>query len=561
MICAAYARFSSELQKATSIEDQIRVARTYAEQQGWTLDERRIYSDAGISGSSIDGRPGLQALMAAAAQQPRPFDVLLVDDSSRIARDLADAIRTMQMLRFFGVRVIYISQHIDSANDQAETLIAVHGLVDGLYLQEATKKIRRGLAGQHARGFATGSITFGYRTVAVPDPAGKVDADGRPTLLGKRVEIHPEEAATIVQIFEWYAGSMGVETIMVRLNREGQRGPRGQRWRAGAVRRILKNEKYRGLLIWGQRTFDRRPGTRQKVLRPVPRDQWHMQERPELRIVSDELWQRCRQRAAEVRQAFDLKPGKSLVRGRNAALHSRHLFSGFMRCGVCGGAITSVSGGGGSPRYGCSRSWRDGSDVCRNRLTVRAKVADPALLAGLRAELLRPETVQYVTDALAVELNRVIDQRPALRATAEEALRDARRKLENLVAAIEGGATATSLLEALHTREGDAKRLQAELDALSEPLEQKLRVMPTWVRQQLANAAGLLSATPERSKAEFRRMGVSFVLHMAENAAGLPFLRAEGATDFARLLSSDPLSTTDGLHPGSTRETVRAPPG
>jgi DNA invertase Pin-like site-specific DNA recombinase len=560
MRATIYARFSSELQKATSIEDQVRVARAYAAEQGWTLDESRIYSDAGISGSSIDGRPGLQALMAAAAQQPRPFDVLLVDDSSRIARDLADAIRTMQMLRFFGVRVIYISQHIDSANDQAETLIAVHGLVDGLYLQEATKKIRRGLAGQHARGFATGSITFGYRTVPVPDPSGKVDADGRPTLLGKRVEIHPEEAATVVQIFQWYAASVGVETITARLNREGHPGPRGQRWRAGAVRRILKNEKFRGLLIWGQRTFDRRPGTRQKVQRPLPRDQWHVQERPELRIVSDELWQQCRQRAAEVRQAFDLKPGQSLVRGRNAALHSRHLFSGFMRCGICGGAITSVSGGGGSPRYGCSRSWRDGSDVCRNRLTVRAKVADPALLAGLRAELLRPETVEYVTRALAVQLNQVIDQRPALRSRAEDALRDAKRRLDNLVAAIEGGATAASLLEALHTRENDARRLQAELDALSEPLEQKLRVMPTWVRQQLEDAAGLLSAASERSKTEFRRLGVSFVLHMAQDGAGLPFLRAEGTTDFARVLSSGPLSTTDALHPGSAPETAPARP-
>jgi DNA invertase Pin-like site-specific DNA recombinase len=68
--------------------------------------------------------------MAAAAQQPRPFDTLLVDDSSRVARDIADAIRVLQTLKFFGVRVIYISQAIDSANEQAETLVAVHGLAD-----------------------------------------------------------------------------------------------------------------------------------------------------------------------------------------------------------------------------------------------------------------------------------------------------------------------------------------------------------------------------------------------------------------------------------------------
>jgi hypothetical protein len=112
-----------------------------------------------------------------------------------------------------------------------------------------------------------------------------------------------------------------------------------------------------------------------------------------------------------------------------------------------------VSGGKSAPRYGCGRSWKNGTDVCCNRLTVRAKVADPALLAGLRAELLRPETVQYVTNALAAGLNQAIDQRPALRERAEDDLRDAQRRLVNLVEAIEGGAGASSLIEPMRRRE------------------------------------------------------------------------------------------------------------
>lgn len=551
MRCAIYARYSSDLQRATSIEDQIRVARTYAEGQGWSVDDGRIYPDAGITGASIDGRPGLQALLAAAAVRPLPFEVLLVDDSSRVARDIADAIRVLQTLKFFGVRVIYISQHIDSANEQAETLVAVHGMVDSLYLKEAAKKIKRGLAGQHARGFATGARTFGYRTVAVLDPSGKVDADGHPALLGKRVEIHPDEASTIRQVFEWYASGIGVSTIVVRLNRENRRGPRGRRWRAGAVRTVLQNEKYRGLLIFGRQAADRRPGTRQRVMRDVPRDRWLVQERPELRIVSDEWWSRAQARRAEVRSAYNMKPKQTLVRGKNAALYSRHLFSGFMRCGVCGGAITTVTGGFGSPRYGCLTSWKNGRDVCGNRLTIRAKVADPALLAGLRAELLRPETLQQVTHALADQLSRVIDQRPKLRARAEEAMREARRRLENLITAVEGGAGATSLLDAIRAREADVQRLRSELDALSEPLEHNLAVMPTWVRQQLDDVAGLLSDTPERTKAEFKRLGVSFTLHPVHEEDQRPFLRAKGTTEFAQLLSGQysSCSTTDATLP------------
>ena len=74
--------------------------------------------------------------------------MILVDDSSRVSRDLADALRIIQRLKFAGLRVIYISQGIDSASEVAETLIAVHGIVDSLYLREmAAKNARVGFVG------------------------------------------------------------------------------------------------------------------------------------------------------------------------------------------------------------------------------------------------------------------------------------------------------------------------------------------------------------------------------------------------------------------------------
>jgi site-specific DNA recombinase len=320
MRIACYARYSSDLQRATSIEDQLRVARRYAGEQGWTLDESQIYTDAGITGSSIDGRPGLQALLAAVALRPLPFDVLLVDDSSRVARDIADAIRVMQTLKFFGVRVMYISQNIDSNDEQAETLVAIHGMVDSLYLREMAKKIKRGLEGQQARGFATGGRTFGYRTVPVPDPSGRKEPNGHPVVAGFRVEVVPAEAEIIRQIFGWYANGLGGNAITARLNRDDIRGPRGHWWKVNAVKRVLRNERYLGRMIWGQRTFERRPGTSQKVPRAIPREQWRVQDRPELRIVNQALWDATRRREAEVRQAFGLHDGRTLVTGRSAAM-------------------------------------------------------------------------------------------------------------------------------------------------------------------------------------------------------------------------------------------------
>jgi site-specific DNA recombinase len=526
MRAAVYARFSSEMQRATSIDDQVAVAKAFAAARGWMLAENHVYTDAAVSGSSLD-RPGIQAMLAAAARRPLPFDVLLVDDSSRVARDLADAVRVMQQLRFLGVRVIYISQNIDSENEQAETLVAVHGVVDALYLREMAKKIKRGLAGQLERGFATGGTTFGYRTVPVADPSGKTDVNGYPLLAGKRVEIVADQARTVVQIFEWYASGLGAGRIVARLNAEGFRGARGARWKDGAVKRVLANEKYTGQLIWGKKAYERRPGTSQLVARQLPREQWRTLDRPDLRIVSADLWNRVQARRGAVRQALPAGADRTLMRGRDAALYSRHLFSGFMKCGTCGGAVVTVTGGYGSPRYGCLRSWRNGRDACSNRLTVRAKVADAQLLAGLRAEVLAPATVKYITDAVSAALNRRIDERPRLVAEAQAAREQAGQRLQRLIDAIESGVPASTLANAIAERQADLTRADALLTELADSGEHRLAVIPAWVRQQLEDVVAVLADTPERTKVEFQRLGMRVTMTSTIADDGRPFYRAD----------------------------------
>src|SRR5687768_8347312 len=227
MRVAVYARYSSDLQRETSIQDQLTVARRHAEEHGWTVLPQHIYTDSAISGSSLNGRAGVQRLLSDAARKPRPFDVLLVDDSSRISRDIADAIRVMQQLKFLGVRVIYISQGIDSDSEQADALVTVHGLIDSMYLKELAKKVKRGLAGQLDRGFSTGARQYGYDKIPVSDPSGRKDPDGRPALVGREIRVNEDEARVIRRIFQWAADGVGVATMVDRLNREGIPGTGG----------------------------------------------------------------------------------------------------------------------------------------------------------------------------------------------------------------------------------------------------------------------------------------------------------------------------------------------
>ncbi len=145
--CAVYARFSTDRQSPASIADQIRKCREYAVRQGWIVLEEHIYSDAAVSGTSLE-RNGLQRMLAAATDRSQPFDCILLDDSSRLTRRLADALNTYERLSFAGIRVVAVSQGVDTASPDAELLIGIHGVIDSQYWRELAQKTHRGMQGR-----------------------------------------------------------------------------------------------------------------------------------------------------------------------------------------------------------------------------------------------------------------------------------------------------------------------------------------------------------------------------------------------------------------------------
>jgi site-specific DNA recombinase len=102
--CAIYARYSSEKQNSLTIDQQIWKCREWADRHGLTVLDNHVYSDQAISGAT-DVRSGLKRLLANARAKPKPFDVLLVDDTSRVSRDLAQSLGIMKQLKFAEVQV------------------------------------------------------------------------------------------------------------------------------------------------------------------------------------------------------------------------------------------------------------------------------------------------------------------------------------------------------------------------------------------------------------------------------------------------------------------------
>ena len=85
MKAAIYSRFSTDRQDARSIDDQVRRCRAFALQRGCFVV--REFADAAMSGTHMQ-RTQLQQLLAAADRGE--FQTVLVDDLSRLSRDLGD---------------------------------------------------------------------------------------------------------------------------------------------------------------------------------------------------------------------------------------------------------------------------------------------------------------------------------------------------------------------------------------------------------------------------------------------------------------------------------------
>ena len=106
--CSIYTR-SATGDKA-SLEGQEMRCRTAVQQAGWTIVDAYVRCDARASGNSFSKREGLESLIAAAKMTPRPFDHIVVDEPSRLTRDLRQAIELIDVLAQYKVKVYYVDE-------------------------------------------------------------------------------------------------------------------------------------------------------------------------------------------------------------------------------------------------------------------------------------------------------------------------------------------------------------------------------------------------------------------------------------------------------------------
>lgn len=263
ILAAQYVRMSTDLQKY-STDNQKDAIRLFAEDAGYEIVA--TYEDAGRSGLNIEGRTGLQRLLADVEGGNVNFDVVLVYDVSRWGRfqNIDESASYEFRCHVAGVRVEYCAEQFVN---------------DGSIGSDVLKAIKRSMAAEHSRVLSVKVFAGQYRLVGMGyrqgGPAGfglrrlLIDQNGQPkTLLARnehkslqtdRVILVPgpdNEVRIVRSIYHnFVVNGRSEEEIARDLNTRGIATDLGRQWTRGTVHQILINEKYIGNNVWNRGSF------------------------------------------------------------------------------------------------------------------------------------------------------------------------------------------------------------------------------------------------------------------------------------------------------------------
>jgi len=269
------------------------------------------------------------------------------------------------------------------------------------------------------------------------------------------------------RIFREFAAGKSPQAIANDLNAEGIPGPRGDIRRETSIRGhvnrgtgIINNALYIGRLVWNRLRYIKDPDTGKRVSRLNPKEEWIVREVPELRIVDDALWEHVRARQAQIARQFEAViagvRAHHAVRARRVR-RPRHLLSGLLVCGICGGNYAIV----GKERYGCSN--RRDRRGCTNSRTIRVGEIEARVLVRLKHSLAAPEAAAVAVRGFKEETRRLRRERAVAAEADRRTIEAAARRIREIVGIIEDGGGHSALIARLDELERQKTEAEARL--------------------------------------------------------------------------------------------------
>lgn len=369
---AMYARYSDDKQNPLSPADQISRCHDLARKNGFSTENVLIYIDEALTATKDDHKR-IQFQRLLADWDANKFDVVLVDEWSRLTREGVTHAKLVKRLED-NLRVRLITGNgLDTNLPNWQLVAGLFGMVGQQSTRDTQYRVGRGMRGKLARGYMIAAAPFGY------DMRHQHDEVGRS--IGAEWVINEAQADIVRKVFACRARGQSMHQIARWLN-EAQiptsrksRKNSGGFWRPARIRTLLQNAIYRGEFHWHGSTnyqnMAEKKGLETDVL---------VFARPELRLVSDEMWNLC-----------NAKDGVS----RSGYGGGKHALAGLFNCGCCHG-ILAISGNKRAPSLSCpSCSVAKSADGQADRLSVTVATAG--------AELLLKEALQYFLTPSFVE--------------------------------------------------------------------------------------------------------------------------------------------------------------
>jgi len=345
MKIAAYCRVSTEKEEQIdSLEKQIEFFNEFTKKNGYEL--YKLYADEGISGKQIKHRKQFQQMMEDAKH--KKFEKVVVKDVSRFARNTVDLLQSVRDLKAYGVQVDFLNNG-EVMEGGSEFILTILGAMAQQESANMSKRVKFGkdITAQKGR---VPNIVFGY--------------DKMPN---ERyiLKVNEEEAKLVKEIFESYVyKGWGTTKIAWDLNDRGIRTKRDKaKWVQNGIVRMLKNPIYTGRVTNKKsEVTDFITGTR----KDIPEDEWVIVERPEMRIISDELFNKAQEILAQRSNEFKLN---------NKREKTEYVFSTLIYCKHCGYSFRRMkrkytADGKEYIRWVCSGRNAMGVNHCPNATTI-----------------------------------------------------------------------------------------------------------------------------------------------------------------------------------------------
>ena len=341
MNIAAYCRVSTDKEdQLNSLETQKAFFLEYTKRTGDNLI--KLYADEGISGTKIKNRKEFQRMLADA--EKGLFDMVVVKDISRFARNTVDLLQSVRKLKSLGIETQFLTANMTSMGN-SEFVLTIFGALAQEESANTSKRIKFGKKMNAEKGRVP-NIVYGY---------DKTIGDYF------NLSINKEEAKVIRQMYKWYTEEgYGGAKIANMLNERGIKTKRGNNWSQNSVCRILTNEIYTGKIINGKEEIaDFLTGQRKEK----DESEWLVTIRPELRIIEDETFDKAQEILKGRHDSFKMTHERQ---------SNKHLFSTLIKCKDCGWSFrrTVRQYKNTYVRWVCSGHNGRGADSCPNAVTV-----------------------------------------------------------------------------------------------------------------------------------------------------------------------------------------------